>query len=231
MLTTKQYKAEKRKLYGGIDRNVALKKGFRYQAYTNTNKITWRKNGTSLTFNDSEVKHLNCKRLQNMWAFAYNCNSFELVNLSEGIIKFKEYRFELDNPFRCDRHPSGMLLSIWLEEKAKEKAKENYWVTKDNRKIPFEELSDMHLANIFGKAPNLVPEGLKLEAKKRFGGIVINQHLAEAVGCCQRGIEAFKRKYEIEEEEVVSLTFLINRMDFEPNFIGSLIKEAIIIDL
>jgi len=227
MLTTKQYKAKKRKLYGGVDKEQALRDGFRYEVSSNADKITWRKEGVSLLFHLSEVKYLNNRRLYNLWVFAKE-GDFYIVDLSEGMVQYKGYQFELDHPFQCDRRPSGLLLKVRLEEEAKENEREFFWISRDNRKIPFSQLSDSHIANIFGKVPDLVREGLKKEAKKRFGGVTVTSHLAKSVGCCSRGIRYFKRRYGLEEEKT-SLAFLIDRMDFEPNFLGKVIKKAILI--
>lgn len=227
MLTTKQYKAEKRKLYGGIDRNEALKEGFRYEANTVTNQITWRKEGVSLSFHLDEVKYLNNRRLHNMWAFLYYWQDLEVISISEGIIKSNGLYFELDHPFQCDRHSDGVLLKVWLEENSNQKNK--YWVTSDNRQIPFEELSDYHLANIIGKKGEFdypLPEEIADEVKKRFGLTRITERQIKKY-VCEDGVSIFKNRYNLHHLHDISVSFLVDHIDFSRPFIAKIIKNAI----
>jgi hypothetical protein len=226
MMTTKQYQAEKRKLLGGVDPDRAFINGFRFEIGKYVNTITWRKKGVSLTFVYTDARHLSYKRLQNMWAIAYLGLPLMVESYSEGLVETKDgLRFELDHPFRCDRHPTGMNLSVWLQNEVEQEWKKFYWKTRDGEYIKYEEIANHHLANIIGKVPHIIPDQIKNETKKRFGNVLINETVAASAGCCQKGVEAFKRKYRLGSE--VTLSFLIDHIDFSPKEIGKVIKMAI----
>lgn len=215
------------KLMGGVDRDRALAKGFRYKVEGDGNHISWLYGSTLLlSIPRSYTSLLTLEKLENIKIIHKVCDEVR-VSVFGNTIYTEEGQFDLDNI-----QVSSSIRGESLEKHINSLYREEYcWKTKEGDYIPFKELSNFHLANIIGKVPSKIPKGIILETKRRFGNVIINEATVAFAGCCDRGIKAFEEKYCLEEKGWCSLSFLIDRLSFNPEKIGLVIKKAILKEL
>jgi hypothetical protein len=208
---------------GGIDRSRALQEGFRYEIHEDSNDISWYYGPTHIvSVSRSEASLLTVDSLINIRIMKKVCEEVR-VSVYMNSIYTEEGQFDLHN-IRTSSSKSQNPLTEHIEDLYRQ---QYCWKTKGGEYIPFEELSSFHLANIIGKVPSLIPEGIISEAKKRFSHVVVTVKDAELAGCCKDGIQRFQRRKGVAGDHC-SLSFLLDNLSFAPNFMGRVIKYAIL---
>jgi hypothetical protein len=133
--------------------------------------------------------------------------------LDQNMVESRYGNFELNNPFWCSYFTPSTSVEEHIQDKLPSPNWDTHWLSKE-RAIPYEDLTNQHLANII-RGPFSLTEGIKSEVVKRFGLDIIGDKFAKQY-CCESGINLFKAHYGYEGRVCIPIKELVDKLDFDP---------------
>lgn len=159
------------------------------------------------------------------------------LQVNGNIVESKYGNFELSNPFRCDMITPSLSVIEDIEGKTQPN-EQTHWFSKEGA-IPYEDLTNDHLANIVYQQVRCngeVPAKIKEEVLSRFRYELVGNKFVKEL-CCQEGLRYYMSirtlwGKPLAERTVLNMYELFNLFDKERNmdfrlWIAFIIKQAI----